>query len=176
MLEKFFQTKMQFNADDVSRGFRLLRQLDPELLKRFKSELQTDLKPMAKAIAEKYPTAPYLSGLDGYVSENWRYSQVVGKVSITPGKSRKGVGRNNVVALRMQYKGAIPWVTDMAKDTGNNLTPQGKALVRNIESRYPSWPYGGRIFYKEFQLKRGEVFDKAEKVLDKYIDELNRYI
>jgi hypothetical protein len=64
----------------------------------------------------------------------------------------------------------------MAKDTGNNLTPQGKALVRNIESRYPSWPYGGRIFYKEFQLKRGEVFDKAEKVLDKYIDELNRYI
>ena len=181
--------EMSVNQEDVSRAFRVLRQLDPDLVKEFRKDMRTDLGPMAKAIAQKYPTAPYLSGLEGTTrfsfnkktgsidaKENWKYSQVVGKVSITPGKSRKGVGVNNLVALRMQYKGAIPWVTDMAKSSSADLSPQGKALLRNIESRFGGWPNGGRIFYKEFQGKRGQVFSSAEKIMGDFIDKINRYI
>ncbi len=181
--------EMTVDADDVSRAFRVLRQLDPDLVKEFRKNMQSDLKPMAKAIAQKYPTAPYLSKLEGgtrfsfdrgsgsiVAKENWKYSQVVGKVSVTPGKSRKGVGRNNLVALRMQYKGAIPWVTDMAKASSPDLSPQGKALLRNIEARFPSWSNGGRIFYKEFLNRRGQVFSSAEKIMADFIDKVNRYI
>lgn len=182
-------TDLQVNANDVAKAFRILKKLDPDLVKEFRTGMASDLKPVAKAIAEKYPSAPYLSGLEGYTrvsfnaekgtivsKENWKWSNVVGKVSITPGKSRKGVGRNNLVALRMQYKGAIPWVTDMAKDTGSNLSPQGAALVRNIEQRYPGWPKGGRIFYKEFMARRGAVFADAEKIMGRFIDGINKVI
>ena len=176
MAQNHFQTKMQFNADDVSRGFRLLRQVDPELLKRFRKDLREDLGPMAKAIAAKYPSqAPDLKGFDQAYNK-WAWGEVVGKVNITPGKSRKGPGRNNVVALRMSYKQATPWVVDMIGLQNPGVSPQGKRLFTALQKRFPSWPNGGRIFYKEFQARRGEVFDKAEKVLDKYIDELNRYI
>ena len=182
-------TDLQVNSADVARAFRILKQLDPDLVKEFRTGLQSDLKPAAKAIAAKYPTSPYLSNLEGGtrfsynretgnidVKENWKWSQVVGKVSITPGKSRKGVGRNNLVAIRMQYKGAIPWVTDFAKADSADLSPQGKALIRNIESRFPSWPNGGRIFYREFQARRGDIFDKAENIMGKFIDGINRVI
>jgi hypothetical protein len=176
------------NADDVSRAFRILRKTEPELVKEFQKGMKTELAPMAKAIAQKYPTTPYLDNLGGYrrvtfnkikntieTKDNWVWSQVVGKVSITPGKARKGVGRNNVVALRMQYSGAIPWVTDFAKQNAS-LTPQGRALVRNIERKFPGWKNGGRIFYKEFMAHRTEAFDKAEKIMEKFIDGINKVI
>lgn len=182
-------TDLQVNENDVARAFRILKQLDPDLVKEFRSGLQSDLKPAAKAIAQKYPTAPYLSNLEGGTrfsfnketgnidaKENWKWSQVVGKVSITPGKSRKGVGRNNLVAIRMQYKGAIPWVTDMAKSSSSTLSPQGKALLRNIESKFPAWGNGGRVFYKEFQTRRNDIFNSAENIMSKFIDGINKVI
>lgn len=182
-------TDMRVDADDVARTFAILKKLDPDLVKEFRTGLQSDLKPAAKAIAAKYPTTPYLSNLEGgtrfsfnkesgsiVAKENWKWSQVVGKVSITPGKSRKGVGRNNLVALRMQYKGAIPWVTDMARDKGSNLSPQGKALVRNIQSKFSGWDNGGRVFYKEFVARRGEINFKAEQIMGKFIDGINKVI
>ena len=177
------------NADDVARAFRVLRKTEPDLIKAFKRDMKKELKTAAQAIASKYPSSPYLSGLGGFrrvrfdkarqsirVRDNWVWSPVVGKVSVTPGKARKGVGRNNLVAIRMEYKGAIPWVTDLAKDTGDNLSPQGRALVRNIESRFPGWPRGGRIFYKEFMAQRQEVFGVAEKIMRKFIDDVNKVI
>ncbi len=179
----------KLNADDVSRAFRVLRKVDPDLVKTFRREMKTDLKPAAQAIAQKYPTSPYLSGLGGFtrvrfdstrqsitVRNNWVWSKVVGKVSVTPGKARKGVGKNNLVALRMQYSGAIPWVTDLAKNAGDNLSPQGEALLRNIESRFPGWSRGGRIFYKEFMAQRSNVYAKAEKIMGKFINDINRII
>lgn len=182
-------TELQVNDKDVARAFRILKTIDPDLVKEFRQGMQSDLKPAAQAIAAKYPAAPYLSGLEGgtrffynketgniQAKENWKWSQVVGKVSITPGRSRKGVGRNNLVAIRMQYKGAIPWVTDFAKATSPDLSPQGKALVRNIEQRFPGWSNGGRIFYKEFMARRGDIFDSAEKIMEKFIEGINRVI
>lgn len=184
-----FESKLVVNEADVARAFRILKQLDADLVKEFRTGMGQELRPLAKAIAEKYPTTPYLSNLDGRTrfsynkktgmvdaKENWKWSEVVGKVSITPGKSRKGVGRNNLVSIRMQYKGAIPWVTDMAKPSSGDLSPQGRALLRNIEARFPGWSNGGRIFYKEFLNHRREVFDKAENIMDKFIDGINKVI
>lgn len=182
-------TDYQVNANDVARAFRILRQVDPDLVKEFRTGLGSELRPVAKAIAQKYPSGPYLSGLEGYTrvifnakkgeivtKDNWKWSQVTGKVNITPGKSRKGVGRNNLVALTMNYKGAIPWVTDFARADSGKLKPQGRALIRNIESRFPSWPNGGRIFYKEFKSREGEITNAAETIMNRFIDGINRVI
>ena len=164
--------------ESVAKTFRVLRKFDPDSVRELRKELQGQLKPVAKAIAAKYPSQAYLSGLEGrtrvsfrdggiVVKENWKWSEVVSKVSITPGKSRKGAGKNNLVSISINYKGAIPWVTEFAKSTGN-LSPQGKALVRNIESRFPSWPNGGRLFYKEFLATRSDVIKSTENILNSW--------
>jgi hypothetical protein len=183
------QAEIVADAKDIARAFRVLRKLEPDLISRFRKDMKGDLSPLAKAIAAKYPSAPYLSNLGGYrritfnktknaivVKDNWVWSDVVGKVAVTPGRSRKGAGRDNLVSLRMEYKGAIPWVTDLSSMESEKLTPQGKALVRNINSRFPNWPRGGRIFYKEFLRNRGLVMDKAEKIMGKFIDDVNKVI
>jgi hypothetical protein len=168
--------EVKLNADDVSRTFRVLRQLDPDLVKEFRKDLQSDLKPLAKAIAAKYPSSPpNLRGFDQAYNQ-WAWGTVVGKVSVTPGKSRKGVGRNNLVALRMTYKTATPYVVDMIGQVNPGVSPQGRRLYSALMSRFPGWPSGGRIFYKEFQAQRGEVFGKAEKILGKFVEKINRYI
>ena len=169
-------TDMQVNANDVARAFRVLKKLDPDLVKEFRSGLQTDMKPVAKAIAAKYPSeAPDLKGFDQAYNK-WAWGDVVGKVSITPGKSRKGVGRNNLVALRMQYKQATPWVVDMMGMQNPGVTTQGKRLYRALMRRFPGWPNGGRIFYKEFMARRGEVMADAERIMGRFIDGINKVI
>ena len=85
--------------ESVAKTFRVLRKFDPDSVRELRKELQGQLKPVAKAIAAKYPSQAYLSGLEGrtrvsfrdggiVVKENWKWSEVVSKVSITPGKSR----------------------------------------------------------------------------------------
>ena len=169
--------------ESVAATFRILRKIDPESVRELRKELQSDLKPVGRAIAAKYPSEAYLSGLDGrtrvsikdgliVIRENWRWSRVVSKVNITPGKSRKGPGLNNLVSISMNYKGAIPWVTEFAKIT-SAPTPQGRALVRNIEKRFPGWPNGGRILYKEFLATRGAVISSTENILNRWSDKVS---
>lgn len=171
--------------ESVAATFRILRKIDPESVRELRKELQGDLKPVGKAIAAKYPSQAYLSGLEGYTrikydpssgqivsKENWKWSQVVSKVNITPGKSRKGPGLNNLVSISINFKGAIPWVTEFAK-VDSAPTPQGRALVRNIEKRFPSWPNGGRIFYKEFLSTRSQVISSTENILNRWSDQVS---
>jgi hypothetical protein len=166
--------EVQLDAADVARCFRTLRQTEPELVKAFRKDMQVSLKPAAVAIAQKYPSEAYLSNLKYNASESWSWSNVVGKVSITPGNARKGGGRNYLVSLRMAYQGAIPYVTDMFGQKSEGRSPQGKALYRNIQARFAGWPKGGRIFYKEFMEKREVVMRDADRILGEFCDAVSK--
>lgn len=173
------------NANDVARTFRVLNKLEPESVKALKKDLRTELKPMAKAIASRYPANPALSGfLQTY--GRWGWGSVVGKVAVTPGKSRKGAGRTNVVSLQMQYKTATPWVVEFIgrrpAALGNYNSPryknrpygQGDALYRNLQEKYPDWPNGGRILYKDFNDKWRIAYNAAEGIINRWSAEVTR--
>ena len=176
---------MELNADDVSRTFRILRNVDPDLVKELRKELRSDMNPVAKAIAAKYPAGPTLSGFEQTYGR-WGWDKVSGTVKVTPGKSRKGAGANNLVSLSMNYKSATPFVLDMigrkpgdignydSKRYKNKPYGQGRALYENIQRKFPSWPNGGRIFYKEFKKHRFIVVASATNIINRWTDKVNR--
>jgi len=165
---------------EVAETFKVLRRIDSDLVKELSSELKSDLKPLAKAVAAKYPTEPTLSGF-ARTYGRWGWDKVTGTVKVTPGSSRKGAGKKNLVSLSMNYKSATPFVMDMigrhpdaignySRSNSRYSAPygQGPALYRNIQRQFPSWPRGGRIFYKAFLEKRGQVVIAAEKTINRW--------
>jgi hypothetical protein len=165
--------EMQLNADDVSRTFRVLRNIDPDLVKELRQELRSDMNPLAKAIAAKYPSGPTLSGFEQTYGR-WGWDKVSGTVKVTPGKSRKGAGANNLVSLSMNYKTATPFVLDMIGRKNPGISPQGRALYDQIQKQFPAWPNGGRIFYKPFKAAREQVVGSATNIINRWTDKVNR--
>ena len=154
-------------TENVAQTFRVLRKIDPDLVKELRKELQSDLKPLAKAIAAKYPSQPTLSGFERAYGR-WGWDRVTGTVKITPGKTRKGAGRNNLVSLSMNHKTATPFVLDMIGRKNPGISPQGQALFRAINEQFPAWPNGGRIFYKPFKESREKVVNAAEQTINRW--------
>lgn len=156
---------MQVDKHDVAIAFRVINRLDPDSVKELKKELKTALAPTAKRVANDYPHSPVLSGFE-MAYNKWRWDKVLGKVSITPGKSKKGAGFNNLVSIQMSYKAATPYVVDMVGQVTQGRTPQGKALYKALQERLPGWPKGGRVFYKSFKSSAYEIKDKAESIIN----------
>jgi hypothetical protein len=168
---------------DTANTFRVLRNLEPDLVNELRSNLRSNLNPVAKAVAAKYPSEPALSGF-ARTYGRWGWDKVTGTVKVTPGKTNKGAGRTNLVSLSMNYKSATPFVMDMIGRKPGNIGNydsdrysqpygQGMALYRAIQNKYPSWPHGGRIFYKAFQLQRTRVVDSAEKIISRWSIKVN---
>jgi hypothetical protein len=164
---------VKLDATEVAKTFRIIRNLDPDLVKELRKELQSDLRPTAKAIASKFPAAPTLSGF-AQAYGRWGWDKVTGTVKVTPGKTRKGAGRTNVVSLSMNYKTATPFVLDMIGRKNPGISSQGRALYDQIQKQFPAWPNGGRIFYKEFKAVRGEVVSAAESTINRWTGKVNR--
>lgn len=161
------------NANDVARTFRVLRKLDPESVKELRKELRTELKPMAKAIASRYPANPALSGFMQTYGR-WGWGSVTGTVKVTPGKSRKGAGRNAVVSLSMNYKTATPYVWDMIGWRTQGRTPQGRVLYIQVQRLFPEWPNGGRLFYKPFNEQWRTAYNASETIINRWSEEVSR--
>ena len=161
------------NADDVARTVRVLRKLEPESVSELRKELRGELNPMAKAIAAKYPVNPPLSGFMQTYGR-WGWGKVTGTVKVTPGKSRKGAGRNRVVSLSMNYQTATPFVVEMIGRRNKGISPQGKILYREVNLLFPAWPNGGRTFYREFQDKWRTAYDASETIINKWSQKVTR--
>lgn len=161
------------NANDVARTFRVLRRIEPDLVRELRKDLRTDLKPTARAIASEFPAQPLLSGFERNFGR-WEWGKVTGSVKITPGKSRKGAGRNNLVSLAMNYKGATPWAIDLLGSKSQGRTPQSQHLYRVLQQRVPGWPNGGRIFYKKFLESRGDVIASTESSINSWTRKVNQ--
>jgi hypothetical protein len=161
------------DADDVARTFRVLRKLDPDSVKVLRTGLRNDLKGTAKAIAGEYPAQPLLSGFQQTFGR-WDWGKVTGTVKVTPGKSRKGAGRQSVVSLSMNYRSATPFVMDMFGQRSTGRTPQGRNLYRVLQDRVPGWPNGGRIFYGKFLRQREAVISRSVDIINKWSDDVTK--
>lgn len=165
---------VKVDATEVQKTFRILRQIDPELAKQLRTELNSELKPLAKAIAKKYPTDPGRLYGFYYSYDRWDWGKVVGSVRITPGRTRKGAGRNALVSISMGFKSATPYALDMMGRVSFGSTPQAEKLYEVINRMFPGWPYGGRIFYKPFKAARPNIAKHAENIINRWSDKVTK--
>lgn len=165
---------VEVDANELQRVYRVLRKVAPDLTKELRQELNSELKPLARAIASKYPTNP--GRLYGFYwsYDRWDWGKVVGSVRTTYGKRRGGGNRDNLVAISMGFKSATPYALDMMGRVGFGSTPQAEKLYQVINRMFPNWPNGGRIFYKPFKDARPNISKHAENIINRWSDRVTK--
>lgn len=164
-----------FEGESIRSAIAKLKEVDPELVKEFKKEMRTAIKPIAVAIADIVPpeNSPPLSGMrSGYTRLRW--AGVKGTVSITPGKKK---GASRLVSIVVQAKPDAGFkMAELAGSRSDGYTPQGEAMIRGLRSRFPlpGSGKGGRFAFTKFREERPEVVRIAVDIMNKYLDEVNR--
>jgi hypothetical protein len=156
----------KLNADDVRRALKALKEIDPQIVKDLRKELRTRLSPIAQQVAQAVPNEPPLSGLGS------QWSRVKGKVSLTPGRSKKT--GNALVSVRVDpVSGRGLYIAELAgsRSTG---TGTGRNLIEVLNQRKPMKGRGGRYVYAQFRLLRPDVIVIAEKILNDTFSKLEK--
>lgn len=170
----------EVDAKGIRDTVRILRSIDKTLVSDMSKKMKSEIKPVGNEISnEVNSVGPPLSGFMYPSYKMWE--PVKDRVSVTPGKKRKGWG--DLVSIEIfsgsggKGKGkesAGYAIAELAgwKSSGN--TPQGRALIRNLNNRYAGWPKGGRIVYKIFKSKAHDSYVIAKRVLEDWTDDVNK--
>jgi hypothetical protein len=166
-----------------------LNKIDPELRKTMRKELVTALSGVTSDIKASIPTVSPLSGMVTQGRLKWGTPKKP-TVSITPGKSKRGVsfisikaGANPEAAFMMGERAGSrkQYATGRSKPYKRNghevthrLNGQGEAMVKALNVRYPMKGKGGRWAFDRFRKDRPEIMRKASKIVESYIELVNR--
>jgi len=165
--------EVKVDANELQKTYRILRNVAPDLVKELRQELASEIKPLAKAIAQKYPSDP--GRLYGFLwsYDPWGWGKVVGSVKTTFGKRRRG-GQDNLLSISMGFRTATPYVIDMIGRVSTGATPQAQKLYEVVNRMFPAWPNGGRVFYKPFKDARPNISKHAETIINRWSDKVSK--
>lgn len=170
----------EVDAQGIRDTVRILRSIDRSLVNDMSKKMRTEIKPVGNEISnEVNSVGPPLSKF-AYPSRTM-WEPVKSRVSVRPGKTLRGWG--DLVAIEIfsgssakgKGKEAPGYaIADLAgwKSSGN--TPQGRAMIRNLNNKHASWPKGGRIVYKIFKSKAHDSYVIAKRVLEDWTKDVNK--
>lgn len=162
----------EVNQNDLRAALRQLKEVDADVVKDLRKDLRAQLGPMAQQIAQSVPTDPPLSGFSGEGPTSW--TPVRGSVSFTPGSSRKA--GNYLVSIRITPRGQRRglYIAELAGSRTSGKTASGKAMVRNLNQRFPMIKRGGRFAFKKFRTLRPNVVMLATRIVKNTTDKVNK--
>ena len=158
----------QLPPGEVAKVRAILNRVDPELRKALAKDLRRDLKPVANNIAGAFPSQSPLSGMTA------RWGGVSAKVT-TNSMARPGraLALFSVKANPAGFARLLS-ITERAGSRSNGFTPQGSAMIRGLQSRYPLDGKGGRFVFRPFRANLPKAVDIARDAIDRFIDKFNR--
>lgn len=158
------ETTPTLDAAEVRKVIRILKDIDPLIVKDLRKELRGQLLPTARQIASIVPVEPPLSKMRNNGATGW--SPVVGKTSFTPGKSRRAA--TSLVSIRIEPRSGQRgfYIAEIAGSRSSGKTASGIAMIQNLNERQPMSGRGGRYAYAEFRALRPEVVSIAERILN----------
>lgn len=170
----------EVDAQGIKETVRILRGVDKTIVLEMSRKMKSEIKPVGNSISNEVNSfGPPLSNF-GYPARTM-WEPVKSRVSVRPGKAKRGWG--DLVSIEIFSGGggkgkgvqaAGYAITELAgwKSSGN--TPQGQAMIRNLNSRFSGWPRGGRIIYKSFKSKARDTYVIAKRVLDNWTVDVNK--
>ena len=155
-----------------------LKQLDPNLQKELRKELRSQLKPVADDLKGGIPKEAPLSGFGrGKGSPPYIFGTVSSSVR-TSFRGRRGRAFNNVASIQLADRrpNAGFSILELAGSKNpNGVTPQGRALIRNLAGKGFGIKGGlGRFAIPEFKNKQGDVEKIAVDILERFASMVNR--
>ncbi len=172
-------------ASDLKVLLAELRQIDPQLRATLQKELRDKLKGFANTLTKEAPPSSPLSGfVKGMSSEKmYTYATPLAAIKTPLGKRSKTSGFYPVVSMsfRGRAKTAGYNIFELAgtRNIGRKkqgLTPQGAAMIRNLNAKFPIQDGLGRFIIPAAKRGSGEVTRVARDVIEKYVALVNRRI
>jgi hypothetical protein len=172
-------------AADLKVLLAELKQIDPKLRSTLQKEMRDKLKPFADGLKSAAPPSSPLSGFakGAANTKTYTYGTPLASVKTPLGKRAKKPGFYPVVSMsfRGRAKTAGYNIFELAGTSNigkkkQGLTPQGRAMIRNLNARYPMREGLGRFIVPEAKKDSGEVVEIARKIIEKYVELVNRRI
>jgi len=158
-------------AQGIKAAIKELKNVDSNVLKILRKDLRTQIGPFAKQIAAAVPTTSPLSGFTRESSYGWGPAKA--RVSFTAGNSKKT--GNHLVSIRVapnnKTRGLYVAERAGAKQGKNN---RGKAMIRNLNDKYPMSGKGGRFAYSKFRLLRPDAIQIAKRIVNGALSTINK--
>lgn len=166
----------KLDPGDVRRAIKALNEIDKGLVKELRSKLKTSLLPIGNQIKMAVPINPPLSGFRHKGPTAW--SKTAAKVSFTPGRSKKFKKGNPLVSIRIdpgKLRRGI-YIAELAGSRSSGSTAQGRNLISVLNQRQPMKQRGGRYAYSNFRMRRPEIVKIAVRILNVYLNKVDRKI
>jgi hypothetical protein len=158
-----------------------LKKADDNLQSQLQKELRGALKPVNDSLKAGIPKTAPLSGFArGTGSEPYLFGAVSARVS-TRFRIRRGKSMNTLLSLNFSDRRPaagfsileLAGSANVGRDR-NGLTNRGRAMIRNLNSRFPVQGGLGRFVIPPFKGKQPEVERMAIDILKKYAERVNR--
>jgi hypothetical protein len=168
--------KAVVDSSRLREAARQVKEIDPTIRANFIRDLKADLKPYANAISGDVPGkgSPPLPNFGVGLQHRWTGAR--NSVHVTPGGGRGSLARIEIYGPGIG-KGAFKLI-DLAGTSTYTETPQGEAMNRNLQARFPLSQdgKGGRFAWKGFMANRPAFVKQVIVRLDQYADEISRRI
>lgn len=164
----------EVDASEIRLVLKAMKQIEPDSVKALKTNLKSDLQPIANQIASAMPQA-YPQIPSGFFSHNGAtaYAPPKGKVSFTPGKGRSG--STSLVSIRMDSgKKRGFYIAELAGSRTKGESQRGVNLVNMLNNRKPMKGKSGRYAYSQFRLMRPDIVRIATDILNKTFSDFER--
>lgn len=165
------------SAENLKTVLRELSKVDPNLRKEMRSEFKSQLESTKNGLAGGIPPASPLSGFAGRsASQPFRWSKPRGTVMTPLAKRTRKPGFYPVVSIRFKSSGRNAGfeIMELAGSKSSGLTSQGRAMIENLNKKYPMRGGLGRFVIPEWKNQQGEVEQIAKGILEKFAQKVNR--
>jgi hypothetical protein len=160
----------EINQAELKRVMRVLRELDPQIVKDLRTELKSKIKPVADQVAAAVPIEAPLSGMRNNGPLAW--TGVRATVGFTPSKKQG----SSIVSVRinpLQGKRGL-YLAELAGSRSSGVTDAGRNLIAVLNERKPMKGRGGRFAYAQFRMQRPDVVRIATTILNKTFADAER--
>lgn len=157
----------QISPATLAKTRAMLERVDPQLKRALAKDLRTGLGPTANKIVGDFPRRGPLSGMSS------RWGTVSGKV-VTNSMAKPGRAIATINVSGDPGFARLLSITERAGSRSAGFTPQGRAMITNLQSRFPLDGKGGRFVFSSFRTHLPEAVGVALKAIDRFIDNFNR--
>lgn len=182
---------IEIAPQNIAPTLKALKQLEPEQIKKLRSDIKTELSSIMGQIQNSIPEAAPLSGMANNGRLGWKSPRV--SISLTPGTYFKAKNYHPLVSITIS--GAAFKMAELAGSRGkvgswrnrtpsyNNrwgqsqdhaITTQGASLIEALKQRYPFSGKAGRFAFKRYIQVQDGASEAVLKIINEYVDDFNR--
>jgi hypothetical protein len=151
----------------IAKTRAMLARVDPNLKRALAKDLRSGLSPTASKIVSDFPRQAPLSGMTP------RWGNVSAKV-VTNSMAKPGRAIATINVSGGTEFARLLAITERAGSRSSGFVPRGRAMIQNLQERFPLDGRGGRFVFKSFRQHLPDAIDVALKSIDRFIDNFNR--